>query len=84
MTEIFVVKLHTSRGSGGSAIFSTLEDAERLVLRLGSQLSFIEEHSAHPSRPHELRYIDSETNESFFFSRLTLHTSVEIKKKILH
>ena len=83
MTEVFVVKLYTSRGPGGSAIFSTLEDAERLVLRLGSQLSFVEKHRDR-LRPHELRHIDSETNESFFFSHLTLHTSVEIKKKILH
>ncbi len=67
MTNIFMVRLYTSDGVGGIAIFSTLESAKQLVARLEEHNKFIDNHR-HLLRPHEFEYIDRETGERFLFS----------------
>ena len=83
MTNIFVVRLYTSSGVGGTAVFSTLEGAKQLVARLNEHKKFIENHR-HILCRHEFGYTDRETGERFLFSHLTHHTSVEVKKTTLH
>ncbi len=83
MTSVFVVRLYTHSGVGGTAIFSTLESAERLVARLNKHKEFIENHGSTLCQ-HEFMYTDRETFEKFLFSHLTYHTSVEVEKAILY
>ena len=83
MTNIFVVRLYTSSGVGGTAVFSTLEGAKQLVARLNEHKKFIDNHR-HILRPHEFQHIDRETGERFLFSHLSDWTSVEVKKTTLH
>ena len=66
MTNIFVVRLYTSSGVGGTAIFSTLEGAKQLVARLEEHNKFIVNHMK-TLRAHEFEYIDRETGERFLF-----------------
>ena len=83
MTSVFVVRLYTDSGVGGTAIFSTLESAERLVARLNKHKKFVENHWR-TLCDHEALYIDQETGERFLFSHITEHTSVEVEKAILY
>ena len=83
MTDIFMVRLYTSSGVGGTAVFSTLESAKQLVARLEEHKKFIDNHR-HILRPHEFQHIDRETGERFLFSHLSYWTSVEVKKTTLH
>lgn len=83
MTNIFMVRLYTSSGVAGTAVFSTLEGAKQLVARLNEHKKFIENHR-HILRPHEFGHIDRETGERFLFSHLSHWTSVEVKKTTIH
>ena len=47
MTNIFMVRLYTSSGVGGTAVFSTLEGAKQLVARLNEHKKFIENHCSY-------------------------------------
>ncbi len=83
MTNIFVVRLYTSSGVGGTAVFSTLESAKQLVARLNEHKKFIDNHR-HILRPHEFEHIDRETGEMFLFSDLSDWTRVHVEKTTLH
>jgi len=83
MTNIFVVRLYTSSGVGGTAVFSALESAKQLVARLNEHKKFIDNHR-HILRPHEFEHIDRETGEMFLFSHLSDWTSVHVEKTTLH
>jgi hypothetical protein len=83
MTNIFVVRLYTSSGVGGTAVFSTLESAKQLVARLNEHKKFIDNHR-HILRPHEFEHIDRETGEMFLFSDLSDWISVDVEKTTLH
>lgn len=83
MTNIFVVRLYTSNGCGGVAVFSTLEGAKQLVARLNEHKKFIDNHR-HILRPHEFQHIDQETGERFLFSCFSSWIDVRVEKKTLH
>jgi len=83
MTNIFVVRLYTSSGVGGTAVFSALESAKQLVARLNEHKKFIDNHR-HILRPHEFEHIDRETGEMFLFSDLSDWISVDVEKTTLH
>ena len=83
MTDIFMVRLYTSSGVGGTAVFSTLESAKQLVARLNEHKKFIDNHR-HILRPHEFEHIDRETGEMFLFSDLSDWISVDVEKTTLH
>lgn len=81
--SVFVVRLYTSSGVGGTAIFSTLESAKQLVARLEEHSKFIVNHME-TLRDHEFEYFDRETGERFLFSHLSDWIRVEVKKMTLH
>ena len=83
MTDIFMVRLYTSNGCGGTAVFSTLEGAKQLVARLNEHKKFIDNHR-HRLRPHEFQHIDRETGERFLFSHLSDWIRVDVEKTTLH
>ena len=83
MTDIFMVRLYTSSGVGGTAVFSTLESAKQLVARLEEHKKFIDNHR-HILRPHEFEHIDRETGEMFLFSCVSDWCRVVVEKKTLH
>jgi len=82
MTDIFMVRLYTSNGCGGTAVFSTLESAKQLVARLEEHNKFILNRL--DMRAHEFEYFDRETGERFLFSHLSDWISVDIEKTTLH
>ena len=83
MTDIFVVRLYTSSGVGGVAVFSTLESAKQLVARLEEHSKFIASHMK-TLRAHEFEYIDRETGERFLFSYVSDWRRIVVEKKTLH
>ena len=83
MTDIFMVRLYTSSGVGGTAVFSTLEGAKQLAARLNEHKKFIDYHR-HILRPHEFQHIDRETGERFLFSYVSDLCRVVVEKKTLH
>ena len=83
MTDIFVVRLYTSNGVGGTAVFSTLESAKQLVARLEEHNKFIVNHME-TLRAHEFEYFDRETGEMFLFCYGSGWISVDVEKTTLH
>ena len=83
MTNIFVVRLYTSSGVGGTAVFSTLESAKQLAARLEEHNKFIVNHMD-LLRPHEFEYFDRETGERFLFCYGSGWIDVQVEKMTLH
>ena len=83
MTNIFVVRLYTSSGVGGTAVFSTLESAKQLAARLEEHNKFIVNHMK-TLRPHEFEYLDQETGERFLFCWGSGWIRVDVEKMTLH
>ena len=83
MTNIFVVRLYTSNGVGGTAVFSTLEGAKQLVARLKEHNKFIVNHMD-TLRPHEFEYLDPDTGVRFLFCYGSGWIRVDVEKTTLH
>ena len=83
MNNIFMVRLRTSNGRGGEAVFSTLEGANKLVTRLNEHNKFIV-NNMETLCAHEFEYIDQETGERFLFCYGSGWIDVKVEKMTLH
>jgi hypothetical protein len=78
-----MVRLYTSNGCGGTAIFSTLESAKQLAARLEEHNKFVVSHMK-TLCAHEFEYFDRETGERFLFCYGSGWIDVRVKKMTLH
>ena len=83
MNNIFMVRLWTSNGCAGTAVFSTLEGANKLVTRLNEHNKFIV-NNMETLCAHEFEYIDQETGERFLFCYGSGWIDVKVEKMTLH